>query len=119
MINMPKSIEIPILIVLIIVVGYFYFKGKKNLESSDNSDKTPANGRESENMPDKILITVKIEGMMCEKCAERVSSALEKFGSVKVNLAEKNAVIECGETPDTVEIENTVTQLGYTFNGIE
>lgn len=39
---MPKEIEIPILIVLIIVTGYFYIKGvKKSRSASEKSGTAP------------------------------------------------------------------------------
>lgn len=120
--KMPRYIEIPILIVLIIITGYFYIKERKKsynaakqldeeakLQKMQNDDKEVSN----------LLLTVKINGMMCEKCAERVMNALGKYGNVTVNLEQKSAVIECDVLPDTEEIKNTVNELGYECIGIE
>ena len=102
---------------LIIITGYFYFKGKKKLNSQASSDEKTVQNEGTEN--EKIHLTVKIDGMACEKCAARVTEALEKFGKVTVNLKEKNAVIECDELPDTKEVEDAVNTLGYKYLGIE
>lgn len=119
---MPRYIEIPILIVLIIITGYFYIKERK--KSYNAAKKLDEEAKLQRNQSDdkevsKVFLTVKINGMMCEKCAERVKSALGKYGNVTVDLQQKNAVIECDVLPDTEEIKNTVNELGYECVGIE
>ena len=80
---MPREIEIPILIVLIIITGYFYIKErKKSYEAAKALDeKMKAEKEETE-----FLITAHIEGMMCEKCASKVMEALLPFGEITVNI---------------------------------
>ncbi len=116
---MPRYIEIPILIVLTIITGYFYIKErKKSFNAAKKLDEEIKKQKEQQEVS-KLFLTVKIEGMMCEKCAARVTDALSKYGNVTVNLADKNAVIENEILPDTEEIKDVVNGLGYEFKGIE
>lgn len=115
---MPRYIEIPLLIVLIIITAYFYIKErKKSYNAAKKIDEEIKQQKEQE--VSKMVLTVKINGMMCEKCAERVTNALNKYGNVKINLEAKEAIIECDSLPDTAEIEEIVNGLGYEFKGIE
>ena len=109
---MGRKIEIIVLIVLIVVTYYFYLKAKKQAELEAES-KQNQNANET-----KFLLTVKIDGMMCGKCAARVTENLSKFGLVEINLEEKTATITSDELVDIVEVENIVNELGYKFEGI-
>ena len=105
-----RTIEIIVLVVLIAVTAYFWNKSKKQAEEQKNSE--PQGEL-------KIIQTAKIDGMMCQKCAARVTEALSKFGSVEINLEEKTATITGSELADPEEIEAIVTELGFKFMGME
>jgi len=113
---MPREIEIPILIVLIIITGYFYIKErKKSYEAAKALDeKLKAEKEETE-----FLITAHIEGMMCEKCASKVKEALLPFGEIAVDIEEKTATVKAKELPDAEEIKATIEKLGYSVTHIE
>ncbi len=108
---MGRTIEIIVLVVLILITAYYYVKARK--EAQENAKQEGISNDEV-----KIIQTVKIEGMMCQKCASRVIEALSKFGSVDINLEEKTATIAGEELIDTEEIKSIIEELGYTFEGI-
>lgn len=110
-----KMIEIIVVIIAIVVTGYFYIKAKKDAASAANAQNEQIGKEENA----KVVLTVKIDGMMCERCAARVTEGLSKFGEVSINLEEKTATILSDEMQDAVEIENAVNELGYKFEGIE
>ena len=113
---MPREIEIPILIVLIIITGYFYIKErKKSYEAAKALDEKI----ESEKEEVKFLMTAHIEGMMCEKCASKVKNALLPFGEVTVDIEKKTATIEARELPDAEEIKTVISELGYNVTNVE
>lgn len=66
------------------------------------------------------MITLTIEGMMCEHCKARVESALNAIDGVRatVDLTAKQAKIEAGTVPADV-LAKAVTDAGYTVTGIE
>lgn len=107
-----RMIEIVVLVVLIIITAYYYVKARKEAALKAREE----DARQNEEI--KIIQTVKIEGMMCPKCAARVCEALGKFGTVTINLEEKTATITSSELADVSEIEAAVTELGYKFEGI-
>ncbi len=114
-----KTVEIIVLVVLIVITAFFYVKERKKAyliaKETDENIRKQKEAIEAS----KIVLTVKIEGMMCEKCASRVSEGLGKFGEVSVNLEEKTATIISSEMQDIVEIEETVNELGYKYLGVE
>ena len=116
---MAKTIEIIVLVVLIAVTAFFYIKERKKAYlSAKEADENIKKQKEAE-AATKVMLTVKIDGMMCEKCAARVTEGLSKFGEISIDLNEKTATIVSDEMQDVVEIENTVNELGYTFQGVE
>ena len=116
---MGKTIEIIILVVLIIITAFFYTKERKKAYLiAKDADERIKKQKEAE-AASKVILTVKIDGMMCEKCSQRITEGLSKFGEIAVNLQEKTATITSGEMQDVVEIENTVNELGFTFIGVE
>ena len=69
-----------------------------------------------------ITAKVHIEGMACNHCkmsVEKALNALEGIHSATVNLDEKIATITTDVDPETLPIEKTVTDLGFTFKSIE
>lgn len=66
------------------------------------------------------MITLKIEGMMCQHCVKHVKEALEKLEGVQaiVDLDKKTATVM---KPDSVSIEDcrkAVVDAGYEVVGI-
>lgn len=108
---MSKIIEVIVLVVLIAVTYHFYKKSKAQADAQKVTDET------KEEISNYIL-TVKIEGMMCDKCAARVTEGLSEFGTITINLDEKTATIESDELADAVAVEEKINELGYKFEGV-
>lgn len=112
--SLGRIIEIIVLVILIAITAYFYVKARKeSYEAAKKADE------EAKKLKDaKFALAVKVDGMMCEKCASRVVQALSNLGEVSVNLDEKTVTITSDELADAVEVENIITELGYKFEGI-
>lgn len=112
--SLGRIIEIIMLVILIVITAYFYIKARKeSFEAAKKADEEAKKLKEA-----KFVLTVKVDGMMCEKCASRVTQALSKLGEVSVNLSEKTVTITSDELTDAVEVESIITELGYKFEGI-
>lgn len=64
--------------------------------------------------------TLKIEGMMCVRCAGRVQKALEALDGVtsaQVSHENKCAVVTLSKDVDTAVLEKAVTDAGYQVIG--
>lgn len=107
---MPRNIEIPILIVLIVITAYFYIKERKK---SYQAAKALDEAAKKEAEETKFTLTAHINGMMCEKCTAKVNAALESFGEVNVSLEEKTASVTATELPDAEAIKTAVEELGF------
>ena len=115
MFSLGRVIEIIVLVVLIAITSYFYIKARKeSYEAAKKEDEARAKQEQV-----KFVLTLKVDGMMCEKCASRVRDALSKFGEIKISLEEKTVTIISDELNDASEIEGIITELGYTVEGIE
>lgn len=56
---------------------------------------------------------IKIEGMMCEKCENKVKEALSKLGTVEsVSKDSKEAILTNTNANNTL-IKNTIDDLGF------
>ena len=65
---------------------------------------------------------IKIDGMKCSGCANRVNNALKEIKGIKkvnVNLEEKYADIVYKKDIDNETITNTIAELGFKVTGIE
>ena len=64
---------------------------------------------------EKSMYTMKIDGMMCEHCSERVEKALNEIAGVKaaVDLANKQARIETSPDVTADALTRAVTDAGY------
>jgi len=111
-----RIIEIVILIILIAITTYFYIKARK--ESYQAAKLADQKAKQEKEEQVKFILVVKVSGMMCEKCAARVTEALSKFGAINVNLDEKTVEISSTELPDAIEVEKAITELGYVFEGV-
>ncbi len=66
----------------------------------------------------KIKTIVKIEGMSCEHCANKVKNALmniDDVKGVKVNLSKKEAIISSNNKLDKDLIKKLIEDLDYKF----
>lgn len=72
------------------------------------------------NQEEKKMVTLKIDGMMCENCVKHVKDALESFKdtTVDVNLDHKEAKVEIPSSVSTEELKAAVEQAGYTVTEI-
>ena len=60
-------------------------------------------------------ITIKIDGMSCEHCSNRIENMLKKIENIKevsVNLKNKEVIIN-GESIDINKIKEKIEDLGY------
>lgn len=63
-----------------------------------------------------MIETIKIKGMHCQNCVNKIESSLKELGvqKVKVDLAKDSATIEFDETKiSLIEIKDKITNLGY------
>jgi len=68
-----------------------------------------------DNLNEKIL-TVKIEGMMCNHCVSRVEGALKNVqgaSNIKVDLKKKSATLEVNESVTEKDIKAAIENAGY------
>ena len=112
----PRSIEIPLLVVLIAITTYFYIKERKK---SYLAAKAIDEAKKAEAEETKFTLTAHVNGMMCEKCAAKVKGALEAFGEVSVNLEDKTASVTASELPDAEAMKKAVTEIGFEVTEIE
>lgn len=70
---------------------------------------------------EKNMITLKIEGMMCQHCVKHVKDALEAFEgtSAEVNLEKKEAVVTGGEGVTVEQLKKAVEEAGYEVTEIK
>ena len=61
------------------------------------------------------MVTMKIDGMMCQHCVAHVKKALEGFEGVKadVDLENKEARIEIKGNATCEQLKNAVEEAGY------
>lgn len=70
----------------------------------------------------KKNVTISVDGMSCDHCANKVKNTLESINGiskVKVNLNKKEVVIYYKEDINLGEIETTINDLGYKFGGVK
>lgn len=66
--------------------------------------------------------TIKIEGMSCSHCTNRVQKALQAVAGVKdvtVSLENKNAVVDASDSVSAAALKNAVVDAGYEVVGVE
>ncbi|WP_372651558.1 heavy-metal-associated domain-containing protein [Halobacteriovorax sp.] len=59
-----------------------------------------------------------VEGMKCGACKGKIEKSLlaqENISKVDIDLNEKSVVLECSEETSTVEIKNSIEELGFTI----
>lgn len=74
-----------------------------------------------EDKEEKIMFTMKIEGMMCPHCQAAVTKALNALEGVKaeVNLEKKEAYIEASKEVTKEALTEAVTEAGYEVLSVE
>ena len=77
--------------------------------------------KQKKNKEDKIMYTMKIEGMMCPHCQAAVTKALNGIEGVKaeVNLEKKEAYVEAAENVTKEALTKAVTEAGYEVVSVE
>lgn len=66
--------------------------------------------------------TIKIKGMSCSHCTNRVQKALQAVAGVKdvtVSLENKNAVVDASDSVSAAALKNAVVDAGYDVVGVE
>ena len=88
------------------------------LQSNEYTENVTAQEVQKEEM---IMITMKINGMMCPHCQAAVKKALEAFEGVSadVNLEEKAAYISASGEVDKEALKNAVVEAGYEVVSVE
>lgn len=61
----------------------------------------------------KKTVSLKIDGMHCEKCLAKVEAALRAFGKAKVDLKLGEATLTCPEKISIEDIIKAVEALGF------
>lgn len=67
-------------------------------------------------------IVVKIDGMHCSHCAERVKKSLGEIANVKavkVNLDKKNATVSYKDSIDLDSVKKNIEELEFKYLGVE
>ena len=74
-----------------------------------------------EDKEEKIMFTMKIEGMMCPHCQAAVTKALNALEGVnaEVNLEKKEAYVEAGANISKEDLTKAVTEAGYEVLSVE
>lgn len=75
--------------------------------------KQPTN--QMNNQEEKKMITLKIEGMMCQMCVKHVKEALEKLEQVQaiVDLDKKTATVQKPDSVSSEDCKKAVEEAGY------
>lgn len=83
-------------------------------------DQVMGENNEIKNQEDNKMVTLKIDGMMCNNCVKHVQEALESFkgANVEVSLEQNEAKVEIPSTVSTNELKAAVEQAGYTVTNI-
>lgn len=100
------------------------FKAHKTGDNKTYNDQIMVRNKDNEiKIQEEVkMVTLKIDGMMCENCVKHVREALESFkgASVDVNLDHKEAKVEIigKDTVSTDELKAAVEEAGYTVTQI-
>lgn len=107
---------------IFVVTNALRLKKFKALKSTDKDEQEnveeamlQSNEIEEKNKEEIMMITMKINGMMCPHCQAAVKKALEAFEGVHadVNLEEKAAYITSDGEADVEALKKAVTDAGY------
>jgi len=63
-----------------------------------------------------------IEGMHCERCADKIDKALEELSDVervRVDLKKKTATVFYDNDVDSLLLQKVIEDLGYSVTGIK
>ncbi len=77
--------------------------------------------KENKNSEEGMKKTLKIEGMMCQRCVAHVTKALQEVEgviSVEVNLKKKTAVVDLGAEVEKEKLSAAVTEAGYEVKSV-
>ena len=70
---------------------------------------------------EKKMLTMKVDGMMCNNCVNHVKKALEGFEGVsaEVDLEAKEAKVKNDGNATVEQLKNAVEEAGYTVLSVE
>ncbi len=96
------------------------FKGGADGNNNRYTGQLMAEENTFKNQEESKMVTLKIDGMMCQNCVKHVKEALESFkgATVDVNLDHKEAKVEIPSSVSTEELKAAVEQAGYTVTQI-
>lgn len=88
---------------------------ERTIETTEAEDKTETTAEAVENKEEKMMYTMKIEGMMCAHCQAAVNKALNGMPGVKaeVNLEKKEAYVEAEASVTKEALSQAVVEAGY------
>ncbi|HIZ65896.1 MAG TPA: heavy metal translocating P-type ATPase [Candidatus Blautia pullicola] len=94
---------------------------ERTIETTEAEDKTETTAEAVENKEEKMMYTMKIEGMMCAHCQAAVNKALNGMPGVKaeVNLEKKEAYVEAEASVTKEALSQAVVEAGYEVVSIE
>lgn len=94
---------------------------ERTIETTEAEDKTETTAEAVENKEEKMMYTMKIEGMMCAHCQAAVNKALNGMPGVKaeVNLEKKEAYVEAEASVTKEALSQAVVDAGYEVVSIE
>ena len=105
------------------VMSHHIDKEEPSLEAQDVLDSEISNyqgsleNNDKEMMlkEEKKMITLKVEGMMCQKCVKHVREALEKFDGVQaiVDLEAKTATVMKPDSVSVDDLKKAIVEAGY------
>ena len=98
--------------------------GQSGDSTSDSVSQSNGEGQTTQNNPENevdrkeptMKKTLAVDGMMCEHCVAHVTKALEGIegvSSVKVSLADKNAVVDLAQEVPDAALVDAVVDAGY------
>lgn len=99
------------------------FKADKIGDNNTYSDHEMVDNQNNKfkNQEEYKMVTLKIDGMMCNNCAKHVQQAIESFkgAHVEVNLDHNEAKVEIPSTVSMNELKAAVEEAGYTVTDIK
>ncbi|WP_312352758.1 heavy-metal-associated domain-containing protein, partial [Aminipila sp.] len=96
------------------------FKAHKDGDNILYNGRIMAEENKVKEQEENKMVTLKIDGMMCENCVKHVKAALESFkgATAEVNLDHKEAKVEIPSTVSMDELKTAVEEAGYTVTEI-
>ena len=114
--SLAMSISSVTVVLNALTINWFKVSERKNDDSAAKNSITEINENKKENNMEDIVVTIMVEGMMCNHCKMLVEKTCKKTDGVKdavVSLEDKNVVITCKKDTDIDKIKNDIIDAGY------